>query len=54
LTKKTPSATDFAQKMDLPKTTIQGIVTLLVELRYLEKDQLSSKYRLAPGSFNWA
>ena len=43
--------TDFAQKMDLPKTTIQGIVTTLVELRFLERDQLTSKYRLGAKLF---
>ncbi|HOW84175.1 MAG TPA: IclR family transcriptional regulator [Spirochaetota bacterium] len=43
--------TDFAQKLDLPKTTIQGIVTTLVELRFLEKDQNTSKYRLGTKLF---
>ena len=31
--------TEFSQKLSLPKTTIQGIVQTLVELKYLEKDQ---------------
>jgi len=42
---------DFAKKLSLPKTTIQGIVTTLVELRYLEKDQHSAKYKLGPKLF---
>jgi IclR family transcriptional regulator, KDG regulon repressor len=43
--------TDFAQKMHLPKTTIQGIVTTLLELRFLERDHLTSKYRLGAKLF---
>ncbi len=39
---------DFAQKLDLPKTTVQGIVKTLASLNYLEKDSHSAKYRLGP------
>ncbi len=42
---------DLAQILELPKTTIQGIVTTLLELRYLEKDRHSSKYRLGSKLF---
>jgi len=42
---------DFAQKLNLPKTTIQGIVTTLMELRLLEKDRHSAKYRLGTKLF---
>ena len=42
---------DFAQKLSLPKTTIQGIVNTLAELHYLEQDPLTSKYRLGARLF---
>ena len=42
---------DFAQRLSLPKTTIQGIVNTLASLHYLEKDHLSSKYRLGARLF---
>ena len=40
---------DFAEKLDLPKTTVQGIVRTLASLNYLEKDLHSAKYRLGPA-----
>lgn len=40
---------DFADKLDLPKTTVQGIVRTLTALNYLEKDLHSAKYRLGPA-----
>lgn len=40
---------DFAEKLDLPKTTVQGIVRTLTALNYLEKDLHSAKYRLGPA-----
>ena len=49
--KKPIGITDFANKMNLPKTTIQGIVTTLTELRFLDRDQISSKYRLGSKLF---
>jgi IclR family transcriptional regulator, KDG regulon repressor len=39
---------DFAEKLNLPKTTVQGIVRTLASLNYLEKDLHSAKYRLGP------
>lgn len=42
---------DLAQILKLPKTTIQGIVTTLQELRFLEKDRHSAKYRLGAKLF---
>ena len=39
---------DFAERLNLPKTTIQGIVRTLASLNYLEKDLHSAKYRLGP------
>ncbi|TAL37031.1 MAG: IclR family transcriptional regulator [Spirochaetes bacterium] len=43
--------TEFAQKMKLPKTTIQGIVQTLAALHMLERDPASAKYRLGPMLF---
>ncbi len=43
--------TDFANKLGLPKTTIQSIVQTLYALHYLEKDPRSQKYRLGPMLF---
>ena len=40
---------DFAEKLNLPKTTVQGIVRTLAALNYLEKDLHSAKYRLGPA-----
>jgi len=42
---------ELSQRLSLPKTTIQGIVTTLAELRYLEKDPSSSRYRLGGKLF---
>ncbi len=49
--RKPVGITEFSQRLSLPKTTIQGIVQTLVELKYLEKDQSTSKYRLGPMLF---
>ena len=49
--KRVLGISDFAQKLSLPKTTIQGIVNTLVALHYLEKDPLTSKYRLGARLF---
>ncbi len=43
--------TDFARALSLPKTTIQGIATTLLEMNYLEKDPATGKYRLGPMLF---
>jgi IclR family transcriptional regulator, KDG regulon repressor len=43
--------TEFAQKMKLPKTTIQGIVQTLAALNMLERDPATAKYRLGPMLF---
>jgi DNA-binding IclR family transcriptional regulator len=42
--------TEISKKLDLPKTTIQGIVQTLLVNHYLEKDALQ-KYRLGPMLF---
>ncbi len=42
---------EIAQKMSLPKTTIQGIVATLLDLHYLEKDPVTMKYRLGAKLF---
>ncbi len=42
---------DFARKLGLAKTTIQGIVNTLTALHYLEQDPVSSKYRLGARLF---
>ncbi|MCP4137611.1 MAG: IclR family transcriptional regulator [bacterium] len=42
---------EFAQELSLPKTTIQGIVNTLVARDYLERDPVTSKYRLGPMLF---
>ncbi len=43
--------TQCAVRMDLPKTTIQGIVQTLEALGFLEKDHQTVKYRLGPKVF---
>lgn len=43
--------TDFSKRLTLPKTTVQGIVDTLVQLNYLERDPVTSKYRLGPMLF---
>ncbi len=43
--------TQCATRMELPKTTIQGIVQTLEALDFLEKDPHSVKYRLGPKVF---
>ncbi|MBN1532418.1 MAG: IclR family transcriptional regulator [Spirochaetes bacterium] len=39
---------DFSERLNLPKTTVQGIVKTLTALNYLAKDSNSAKYRLGP------
>jgi len=43
--------TEFAKKLNLPKTTVQGIVLTLLEMNFLERDPITSKYRLGPMLF---
>lgn len=43
--------TEFAERLKLPKTTIQGIVQTLFALHFLERDPRSQKYRLGPLLF---
>lgn len=43
--------TEFATRLELPKTTIQSIVQTLEALGYLEKDPGLVKYRLGPMVF---
>ncbi len=43
--------TEFANRLELPKTTIQSIVQTLEALGYLEKDPNLQKYRLGPMVF---
>ena len=40
--------TEFAEKLNLPKTTVMGITKTLAGVNFLEKDPLSGKYRLGP------
>ncbi len=49
--KHTLGISDFSRRLGLPKTTIQGIVNTLAELRYLEQDPLTSRYRLGARLF---
>jgi len=49
--KKTMGITDFASRLKIPKTTISSIVLTLEALGYLEKDHITSKYRLGPALF---
>ncbi|MCP4691397.1 MAG: IclR family transcriptional regulator [Desulfobacterales bacterium] len=49
--RKSLGITDFARELSLPKTTIQGIATTLLEMNYLEKDPATGKYRLGPMLF---
>ena len=49
--KRALGVTDFSTRMDLPKTTVSSIVQTLLELRYLERDPLTSRYRLGPKLF---
>ncbi len=44
--------TQCANRMELPKTTIQGIVQTLEALGFLEKDRKTVKYRLGPKVFH--
>ncbi len=48
---KTMGIGEFAKALDLPKTTIQGIVNTLTALEYLERDPVTSRYRLGPMLF---
>ncbi len=49
--KKPLGLSDFAKRLGLPKTTVQGIVHTLCHLGYLEKDCETNKYRLGPYVF---
>ncbi len=49
--KRTMGITDFAARLSLPKTTISSIVQTLEALQFLEKDHITSKYRLGPALF---
>jgi DNA-binding IclR family transcriptional regulator len=49
--KRTMGITDFSSRLHLPKTTISSIVQTLEALRFLEKDHITSKYRLGPALF---
>lgn len=51
LENKTMGIGEFSQALNLPKTTIQGIVNTLTALEYLERDPLTSRYRLGPMLF---
>jgi len=43
--------TEIAQRLNLPKTTVQGFVNTLLSVYYLEKDPITGKYRLGPAVF---
>jgi len=49
--KRTMGITEFSRRLKLPKTTIAGIVQTLEALGYLERDPLTSKFRLGPALF---
>ena len=49
--KRTMGITDFAHRLSLPKTTISSIVQTLEALKFLEKDHITSKYRLGSTLF---
>jgi DNA-binding IclR family transcriptional regulator len=49
--KRTMGITDFSARLSLPKTTISSIVQTLEALKFLEKDHITSKYRLGPALF---
>lgn len=49
--KRAMGITEFAKRLKLPKTTIAGIVQTLESLGYLERDPLTSKFRLGPALF---
>ena len=49
--KKILGITDISKELNLPKTTIQGIVLTLFEKDFLEKDPLTGKYRLGSMLF---
>ena len=48
---KSMGISDLARSLSLPKTTIQGLVTTLALMNYLEKDPFTEKYRLGPRLF---
>ncbi|MFA5518876.1 MAG: IclR family transcriptional regulator [Spirochaetota bacterium] len=48
---KSLGVSDLARSLSLPKTTIQGLVTTLAHMNYLEKDRFTNKYRLGPRLF---
>lgn len=49
--KKPLGITEFARHLGLPKTTVQGIVLTLLDMNFLERDPVTSKYRLGPMLF---
>ena len=49
--RKSLGITEFAEKLDLPKTTVMGITKTLTAVKFLEKDPLNGKYRLGPMLF---
>ncbi|TAL36681.1 MAG: IclR family transcriptional regulator [Spirochaetes bacterium] len=46
--KKPLGLADFAERLEMPKTTILGFVKTLVAIHFLEKDPITQKYRLGP------
>ncbi len=49
--KKPIGITEFSRQLGLPKTTVQGIVLTLLDMNFLERDPVTSKYRLGPMLF---
>lgn len=48
---KSLGITDFSRALDIPKPTVQNIVSTLEENGLLEKDPMTQKYRLGPVLF---
>lgn len=43
--------TDFSRNLNMPKATIQNMVSTLEQIGYIEKDPMTMKYRLGPVLF---
>lgn len=49
IAEKSPlSLTDISERLSMPRTTVSSFIDTLLELKYLERDPYSSKYRLGP------
>lgn len=48
---KSIGITEFSKALEMPKPTVQNLVSTLEEMGYLEKDPMTMKYRLGPVLF---